>query len=111
MDCKNIGIGYKFIFSKSGILKKLFRAVILAGRNLTAHWRKTWAIVAAAGLGVCALILVGWYYENNFWGLKQSLIRSQYGHLQIYPEQYREYQDTEPFRYSVERSAGLVSLL
>ncbi|MDR0624223.1 MAG: FtsX-like permease family protein [Treponema sp.] len=83
----------------------------IAGRNFAAHWRKTWAIVAAAGLGVCALILVGGYYENNFWGLKQSLIRSQYGHLQIYPEQYREYQDTEPFRYSVERSAGLVSLL
>ncbi|MDR1277499.1 MAG: hypothetical protein LBK02_01975, partial [Treponema sp.] len=85
--------------------------VKIAGRNLAAHWRKTWAIVAGIGLGICALTLVGGYYEYNFWGLKQSLVRSQYGHLQIYPQQYRAHRDTEPFRYSLERSDELISLL
>jgi hypothetical protein len=55
------------------------RRVIIAGRNLMAHWRKTSCFVAAISLGVCALNVVGGYYEYNFWGLKQSLIRSQYG--------------------------------
>ncbi|MDR1178768.1 MAG: FtsX-like permease family protein [Spirochaetaceae bacterium] len=102
MDGKNIGMIRFF---------HITHRIKIAGRNLMAHWRKTWAIVAGIGLGICALTLVGGYYEYNFWGLKQSLVRSQYGHLQIYPQQYRAHRDTEPFRYSLERSAELISLL
>jgi putative ABC transport system permease protein len=78
---------------------------------LVAHRRKTWAIVASVALGVTALFLVGGYYEYNYWGLKQSLIRSQYGHLQLYPEGYRATRDADPFARSFERPDELVELL
>ncbi len=78
---------------------------------LVAHRRKTWAIVASVALGVTALFLVGGYYEYNYWGLKQSLIRSQYGHLQLYPEGYRETRDADPFARSFERPDELVEFL
>ena len=78
---------------------------------LVAHRRKTWAIVASVALGVTALFLVGGYYEYNYWGLKQSLIRSQYGHLQLYPEGYRATRDADPFARSFERPDELVEFL
>ncbi len=80
----------------------------MAFHSLVAHRRKTWAIVASVALGICALILVGGYYEYNFWGLKQSLIRSQYAHLQIYPSGYLEDRDVFPFAHSIDGSDALV---
>jgi putative ABC transport system permease protein len=82
-----------------------------AFKSLIAHRRKTWAIVASITLGISALILVGGYYEYNYWGLKQSLIRSQYAHLQIFPEGYRADRDIDPFSHSIENSGEIVSLL
>ncbi|MDR3115965.1 MAG: FtsX-like permease family protein [Treponema sp.] len=85
--------------------------VTIAFKSLAAHRRKTWAIVLSITVGICALVLVGGYYEYSFWGLKESLIRSQYGHLQIYPEGYRKNRDTDPFLHEIKNHDVLISLL
>lgn len=89
----------------------MFQEISIAFHSLVAHRRKTWAIVASAALGICALVLVGGYYEYNFWGLKQSLIRSQYAHLQIYPEDYLKDRDVSPFLHSLENPTSLIEKL
>ncbi|MDR2601451.1 MAG: FtsX-like permease family protein [Spirochaetaceae bacterium] len=91
-------------------MMKIFN-ITIAFRSLAAHRRKTWAIVLSISVGICALVLVGGYYEYTFWGLKESLIRSQYGHLQIYPDGYRQDRDADPFLHKIENHAALISLL
>jgi putative ABC transport system permease protein len=85
--------------------------VTIAFKSLAAHGRKTWAMVLSITVGICSLVLVGGYYEYTFWGLKESLIRSQYGHLQIYPDGYRQDRDTDPFLREIKNAAVLVSFL
>jgi putative ABC transport system permease protein len=80
-------------------------------RSLLAHRRKTWAVVASIGLGISALLLVGGYYEYNYWGLSNSLIHSQYAHLQIYPTGYQTDRDINPFAHRLDRVDDLLSLL
>jgi putative ABC transport system permease protein len=89
----------------------MIQSIKVAFSSLIAHRRKTWAILASVALGTAALFLVGGYYEYNYWGLKQSLIRSQYGHLQIYPSGYRETRDVDPFAHSLENVEELEALL
>jgi len=83
----------------------------IAFHSLVAHRRKTWAIIASVTLGICALILVGGYYEYNYWGLKQSLIRSQYAHLQLYPRDYLTDRDVSPFLHEIESPHDLIANL
>jgi putative ABC transport system permease protein len=89
----------------------MIKSILIAFRSLIAHRRKTWAIVVSVALGVAALFLVGGYYEYNYWGLKQSLIRSQYGHLEIYPAGYRAARDVDPFAHSFDRVGDLMEFL
>ncbi|HNQ98093.1 MAG TPA: hypothetical protein PKH81_08380, partial [Treponemataceae bacterium] len=87
------------------------KELVVALRSLIAHRRKTWAIVASVAMGICALVLVGGYYEYNFWGLKQALIRSQYAHLQLYQKGYLGERDVSPFTLPISDSSGLIELL
>lgn len=89
----------------------MIQEILIAFHSLVAHRRKTWAIVASVTLGICALVLVGGYYEYNFWGLKQSLIRSQYAHVQIYPRDYLKDRDVSPFMHSLDNADALVAKL
>jgi len=87
------------------------KELVVALRSLIAHRRKTWAIVASVAMGICALVLVGGYYEYNFWGLKQALIRSQYAHLQLYQKGYLGERDVSPFTLPISDSSGLIERL
>lgn len=89
----------------------MIKEIRIAFHSLLAHRRKTWAIVASVTLGICALILVGGYYEYNYWGLKQSLIRSQYAHLQIYPRDYLKDRDVSPFLHEIATPHDLIAHL
>jgi putative ABC transport system permease protein len=87
------------------------RLFVEAGRNLFANKRRTAAMLASLVCGVLSLFLVGGYYQYTYWGLAQSLIRSQYGHIDLYEKGYRASRDIDPFAHPIERLDELLGLL
>jgi putative ABC transport system permease protein len=92
-------------------MPKAARTLIEAARSLIANKRRTLAIVASLVCGLCALCLIGGYYEYTYWGLGQSLIRSEYGHIELYARGYRATRDRDPFAHPIERADELASML
>ena len=80
-------------------------------RNLLKNRRRSSAIVVSLACGVAALCLIGGYYQYAYWGLSQSLVRSQYGHLQIYQAGYLESRDLDPYAHPLQDPARLLALL
>jgi putative ABC transport system permease protein len=87
------------------------RLGVEAARSLAANRRRTAAVAASLACGVCALCLIGGYYEYAYWGLAQSLIRSQYGHIELYQAGYLEERDVDPFSRPIERLGELMGIL
>ena len=80
-------------------------------RSVLLHIGKSRAVAGSIAAGVAALFLIGGYYEYNFWGLKQALIRSRYAHLQIYQRGYLQTRDVSPFENCLEDSGEIVRLI
>jgi putative ABC transport system permease protein len=74
----------------------------LAFRNIFRNRMRTLLTLAAIVSGVCAIILSGGFVEDVFIQLRESTIRSQLGHLQVFRKGYLEYGRREPARYLVE---------
>jgi len=59
-------------------------------------------------VGFCAIIIVGGYYDYNYYGLRESLIRSQYAHVQIYHIGYLKNEDIKPFDYLIKNPDKII---
>ncbi len=62
----------------------------IAYRNILRHQRRSLFTLVTIVSGVVGVILFGGFVEANYTGLRESVIRSQYGHAQIYHEGYIE---------------------
>jgi putative ABC transport system permease protein len=82
-----------------------------AARNLIANKKRTLAIMASLACGIVALCLIGGYYRYTYWGLGQSLIHSQYGHIQLYQKGYESSRTVDPFAHPIGDLDGLMRLL
>ncbi|MBU0599211.1 FtsX-like permease family protein [bacterium] len=60
----------------------------LALRNIFRNKRRTTITFLAIISGMIGLIVFGGFVEYSFWGLRESTIRSQLGHLQVYKKGY-----------------------
>ncbi len=87
------------------------RILIQALRNLVAQKRRTIAVVVSLACGISALCIIGGYYEYSYWGLAQSLIRSDYGHIKLYQRGYLNERDIEPFSHPIKDAERLLALL
>lgn len=87
------------------------RLVAEAARNLIANKKRTLAIMASLACGTVALCLIGGYYRYTYWGLGQSLIHSQYGHIELYQKGYEKTRDIDPFARPIERLDELMAAL
>lgn len=65
-------------------------------RNILRHRRRSAVTVLSVMSGVIAVVLFGGFVQANYEGLRESVIRSQYGHLQIYAQGYLEGHRKEP---------------
>lgn len=92
-------------------LPEWIRLTVEALRNLVKNRRRSSAIVVSLACGVVALCLIGGYYQYAYWGLSQSLVRSQYGHLQIYEKGYLQSCDIDPFAHPLSDPGRLLALL
>ena len=71
----------------------------LALRNLLRHRRRTVITLTAIGFGVIALLLVGGFIEWAFWGMREGVIQSRLGHIQMTRSGYFESGSADPFSY------------
>ena len=72
-------------------------------RNILRHWRRSLVTLLAVVTGVVSIILFGGFVSANYDGLRESVIRSQYGHLQVYQVGYEELHRSAPEKVRLSR--------
>src|SRR5947207_6044385 len=73
----------------------------LALRNVVRNRRRTLITLAAMGFGAAAIIVFGGFVHSIYYGVRESTIRSQVGHIQIYRRGYSEKGNLAPFDYLI----------
>lgn len=66
----------------------MLKFIKLAARNVFRNKRRTLISLLVMLFGASALILAGGFMLYTYWGLRESTIHSQTGHLQIYHKDY-----------------------
>lgn len=80
-------------------------------RNVFRNPRRSLITILAVAVGVTAIIVFGGYINNQFWGLRESTIRSQTGHFQIYKKGYEEFAVKSPNEYRMENFREVEEIL
>src|SRR3989442_795364 len=73
----------------------------LALRNVFRNRRRTLITLAAMGFGAAAIIVFGGFVHSIYYGVRESTIRSQVGHIQMYRKGYSEKGNLAPFDYLI----------
>src|SRR5256712_6720535 len=73
----------------------------LALRNVFRNRRRTLITLAAMRFGAAAIIVCGGFVHSIYYGVRESTIRSQVGHIQIYRKGYSEKGNLAPFDYLI----------
>ena len=71
----------------------------LAFRNILRHRRRSLMTLLAIMTGVIGIVIFGGFVEANYSGLRESVIRSQYGHVQLYAPGYLQHHRKDPASY------------
>jgi putative ABC transport system permease protein len=74
----------------------------LAWRNVLRNARRTSITMLAIVSGMIGIIVFGGFIEFTFWGLRETSIRTQLGHIQIYRRGYLENGVAAPYRFLIE---------
>lgn len=77
-------------------------SIFLALRNIFRNKRRTAITFMAIISGSIAIIVFGGYVEYTYWGLRETVINTQYGHIQLYKKGYTEKGVADPGKYLIE---------
>ena len=85
----------------------------LAFRNILRHKRRSFMTLLAIMTGVIGIVIFSGFVEANYSGLRESVIRSQYGHVQLYAPGYLQNHRKDPasHRLSPDRVDEYLQLL
>lgn len=83
----------------------------LAIRNVFRNRRRTLITLAATSFGAAAIIVFGGFVNAIYWGVRESTIRSQLGHIQLYRKGFSERGHLVPFDYLIPDYAALQTQL
>nr|VFJ93143.1 MAG: putative ABC transport system permease protein [Candidatus Kentron sp. LFY] len=78
------------------------KSVTLGLRNILRNKRRTLLTLLAIISGVTGIVVFGGFIEFAFQGLRESTIRTQLGHVQIYRAGYSEHGVADPAEYLIE---------
>ena len=67
-------------------------------RNILRHRRRSLVTLLAIVTGLVGIIAFGGFVQANYEGLRESVIRSQYGHLQLFRAGYEANHRQQPER-------------
>jgi putative ABC transport system permease protein len=73
--------------------------------------RRTAITLLSIVSGVMGIVILGGFIEFAFMGLRESTIRTQLGHTQIYREGFLAHGETEPGRYLIDDPEPLIARL
>jgi putative ABC transport system permease protein len=85
--------------------------ILLALRNILRNKRRTGITFLAIISGMIGLIVFGGFIEFSFWGLRETTIRTQLGHIQIYKRGYLEKGVADPGKYLIDNPAEVEKLI
>ncbi|MFH2131061.1 MAG: FtsX-like permease family protein [bacterium] len=71
----------------------------IAFLNVLRNRRRSVITILAIVFGSVSLIVFGGFVESMYDGLRESMIRSQLGHLQVYKKGFSEFGSVEPEKY------------
>lgn len=74
----------------------------LAARNVFRNKRRTLISLLVRIFGASALVLAGGFMLYSFWGLRESTIHSQTGHLQIYHKDYFDREEDKSLELGID---------
>ncbi len=77
-------------------------SVKLAVRNVFRNKIRTLITLAAIAFGSVSIIIAGGFFEDTFMQMRESVIHSTLGHIQIYKKGYNEHGSSAPFDYLIE---------
>ena len=69
----------------------------LAFRNVFRNKRRTLFTLLAMITGMVSLTVFGGFIKYAYWGLSETTIRTQLGHIQIFKKGYHSKGDENPF--------------
>lgn len=75
----------------------------LALLNVLRNGRRSVITLLAIQFGVISLVLMGGYFASMFEGMRESSIRSQLGHIQIYKQGFNQFGSQEPENYLIDQ--------
>ena len=77
----------------------LNRAVRISWKNVFRNKRRTFISIAIVAMGASGVILIGGFFDNIMVGLKEQIIHSQTGHLEIAAKDYFSKGVSSPYDY------------
>nr|VFK16227.1 MAG: putative ABC transport system permease protein [Candidatus Kentron sp. LPFa]VFK31590.1 MAG: putative ABC transport system permease protein [Candidatus Kentron sp. LPFa] len=87
------------------------KSFTLAFRNILRNKRRTLLTLLAIVSGVTGIIVFGGFIEFAFHGLRESTIRTQLGHIQIYRQGYSRHGVADPADYLIEKPERVETIL
>jgi len=83
----------------------------LAVRNVFRNKVRSLITLAAIAFGCISLIIAGGFFEDTFLQMRESVIHSNLGHIQIYKKGYIEKGSAKPFDYMIENPDEIEKLI
>jgi len=83
----------------------------IAQRNVFRNVRRSVITIGAIALGTLTIIVFGGFINDMYYGLRESTIRSQLGHLQIYRDGYSENGIKNPDSYHLDNFEDIIRVL
>jgi len=87
------------------------KSFTLGIRNILRNKRRTLLTLLAIVSGVTGIIVFGGFIEFAFEGLRESTIRTQLGHIQIYRQGYAQHGVADPADYLIEEPERVEAIL
>ena len=103
---RNCGSHNDAIPATDGLFSRKFRRIwitvanlLIAARNLTRNRRRALAALLTVAVGAMSLILADGFIQWVFWGMRESTIQSQSGHIQVVRPGYLSTGAANPYAY------------
>ena len=80
-------------------------------RNVFRNIRRSLITIIAISIGAISIIIFGGYINDMFYGLRESTIRSQIGHLQLYKKGFNDFGVVDPQKYKLHNFSEIIEVL